>query len=172
MGAGGLRSKNGQQLSIKLLTFPEVPDYAPVAVAMQAQLKSVGFAVSVSSVEDINTALTLPTGWDAALYQSGTLATSLDPISALHDDLLAAGQFDFGGIDDPALSSTVAALTVTMDSTQRDDLLKRAQQIVSDEAYQIFIGEDKPAVVASPAWRGYVPSPTLLYVTNTTHPVS
>ena len=170
VGTGGVRSKDGRQLSIKLLTFPEVADYAPVAVAIQAELKSLGFAVTITSVEDINSALMVPTGWDAALYQSGTLATSLDPISALHDDLTPAGQFDFGGVNDAALNSVVASLTATMDPTQTDSLLMQAQQIVSNEAYQVFIGEDKPAVIAAPAWKGYIPSSTLIYITNTTAP--
>ena len=170
VGSNSIRSKDGRQLTITLLTSPENQDYTPTAVAMQQMLKTVGIGVNIVSVADTPTTMGQKTGWDAALDNDSTIYLSLDPVVPFLEYFTSTGQYNYGGINDPGLDSIGSSLIVNTAPTQRAALLKQAQQIVSDDAYEVFLGEAKYAVVVSPAWKGYVVSQSELFITSSTRP--
>ncbi len=57
-GGDGVRTRDGQRLQLILLTYPQQPDTATHAVAVQDQLGRVGFDVSIRQVEAINATIT------------------------------------------------------------------------------------------------------------------
>ncbi|HWG98902.1 MAG TPA: ABC transporter substrate-binding protein [Pilimelia sp.] len=166
-GADGTRSRAGKPLRITVLTYPQQPDARTVAVALQAQLRAVGFDVQVRQVDDITAAVSQPGGWDAAVLGNGSLDwTQTDPVTPIISSFTATGDNNHGGVRDPELERLAAELTGTTDPATRDRLLVRVQQIVVEErVYGVYLARKRVPVVAAPALRGYqVPPVALLWV--------
>jgi peptide/nickel transport system substrate-binding protein len=169
-GSSGTRSKGGKSLAFTIDTYAAQPDTETLAVALQAQLKAIGFDVSVSQVPDIDAAQKSPTGWTAALEGDGTTSFSGDPITPLQEYWASKGPSNTTGIADPTLDGLINQLSATLDQTTSNDLLRQIQQRIADNAYNIFIGQRLPAVIAGPAWKGYRVPVANLWVTATTAP--
>jgi peptide/nickel transport system substrate-binding protein len=73
LGAGGVRTKSGTALTVTVLTYPQQPDTKTIAVALQAQLKPLGFDVRITEVDSNYDAMRQPAGWDVGLSFDGTL---------------------------------------------------------------------------------------------------
>lgn len=172
-GAGGVRTKGGQRLKIVLLTYPQQPDLQPMAVAMQSQLKPLGFEVEIRPVEDIDATLEEPGAWNTALIFNGTADFTGAPEPYLRRYLVTGGSDNTSGIADPTLDGLAKQLTSTFDPPVRQDLLARIQRIVVEEKAYLVVASLKrfPAVV-SRAYRGYRPSSSLNHVTFGTKPAS
>ena len=48
-----------------MLTYPQQPDTAPIALAMQSELRPIGIDLQIKQVDDPDTVLQQPTGWEA-----------------------------------------------------------------------------------------------------------
>jgi peptide/nickel transport system substrate-binding protein len=167
----GPRTKGGRPLRITLVIYPQQPDLKPLAVAVQAQLAQVGFDVRIQSVDDADTFLKQRTGWDAGLLFSGSVNFNGDPIQPLRTYLTTAGTSNYGGVHDPVLDRLVARLARTFDAAKRKALLAQVQDIVIvKNAYQVFLAVKRFPAVVGPAYRDYVPSPSLTHVTVDTRP--
>lgn len=170
-GPDGVRAKDGVPLQVNLLTYPQQPDTQTVAIAMQAQLKPLGFDVQIRQVEDITAALQEPTGWNTALVFNGTTGFTGAPEPFLRRYLGTGGDKNDGGVSDPELDTLAAQLATTFDDATRTTLLRRIQQIVVEEkAYLVVAAIKRFPVVVAPAWRGYEPSNSLNHITATTAP--
>lgn len=170
-GADGVRSKDGAPLRMVLITYPQQPDTQTMAIAVQAQLAPLGFAVEIRQVEDTNAYLTDSPDWDAAVLFSGTASFTGAPEPFLRRYLAAGGDRNYGGVSDPTLDALTGQLRATFDDAPRAELLARIQQIViADQAYIGVIAVKRFPVVAAPAWRGYRPSTSLNHVTADTRP--
>ncbi|GGK41819.1 ABC transporter substrate-binding protein [Pilimelia terevasa] len=166
-GADGVRSRAGRRLAVTLLTYPQQPDARTIAVAVQAQLKRVGFDIAIRQVDDINAALKLPTGWDAAVLGNGTLDwTQTDPVTPVIASFTPGGDSNYGGVSDPELTGLVRQLAATTDAATRDRLLGRVQEIVvTERVYGLSLALKRVPAVAAPSLRDYtVPPVALLWV--------
>lgn len=166
-GGDGARARDGRPLSFTLLSYPQQPDSRTVAVAMQAQLRTVGFTVEVRQVDDVTAAVKAPTGWDAAVMGNGAIDwTQTDPVTPVINNFTPGGDSNYGGVDDPELTRLAAQLTETFDPAARDELMRRVQRIVIEErVYSLYLTLKRVPVVASPKLRGYqVPPVALLWV--------
>lgn len=170
--SAGMRSKAGTPLKFSLLTYPQQPDSQTLAVAIQAQLKTIGIDVSIRQVPDTDAVMKSPTGWTGAVVGDGTTSFSGDPITPLQNYFASTGPNNYGGIKDPILDGLIDKLASTLDQNASNDLLRQIQQRVGDNAYNVFVGQRLPAVIAGPAWKSY-PVPTAnLWVSATTAPTS
>lgn len=73
----GIREKDGQPLRIVMAIYPQQPDLVPVSIALQAQLRELGFDIQIQSVDDINEAMRndlIP--WNAGLVFLGHSASA------------------------------------------------------------------------------------------------
>lgn len=167
----GVRTRGGQRLTMRLLAYPQQPDLAPIAVAIQSQLKALGVAVEISSVEDITTTLEDPGRWDAALVFNGTADFTGAPDPYLRRYLRRDGADNTSGVSNPALDQLTGRVGATFDPAARNQLLAQIQRIVIEEQAYLAVAALKrfPAVV-SPRWRSYVPSSSLNHVTFETQP--
>lgn len=166
IGADDVRAKNNQPLEITLLVYPQQPDWAKLAVAMQAQLAAQGWRVKIRQVEDINAAMKTESDWHAALNSPGLVTTGGAPDAFLREQLHSRGERNFGGVNDAALDQLLDELGVTFDEKRRNELLKRIQQIVIVEgAYEVRPVFLRTRTVVSARWRSYQPSPQLHHVT-------
>jgi peptide/nickel transport system substrate-binding protein len=169
---GGIRHKNGKALAFTIDTYAAQPDTQTLAVAMQAELTQLGFKVSISGVPDIDAAQKNPAGWTSALEGDGTTSFAGDPITPLQEYFASKGASNTTGIDNPKLDSLIDQLAVTLSASTRDSLLRQTQQIIASNAYNIFVGQRLPAVIADPAWRHFPVPPANLWVSATTAPSS
>lgn len=169
--ASGLATKDGQPLELTVLTYPTQPDSNTLALAIQAQLKTIGITVKISQVPEMITATRDPnTEWDMAIAGNGTTSLAGDPIAPLQSYFITKGSRNVYGLADPELDALVAKVAVAMNTTERDDLLRQIQRKVADGAYMGFLGMRSPSVVAAPAWRDYQVSNTNQWVNAHTAP--
>lgn len=168
---GDVRSKDGTDLAITILSYSTQPDTRAIATAMQAQLAKVGFRAEITDVPANYAAMENPDRWHVGLSFDSALGYSFDPVRPLRTFEHSDGEYNFGQIRDTTLDSMIDKLTRTFDEEERNDLLRSIQRIIVDErAHTLFITERPARVVAGPGWHDYVPSSVLLNVTADTAP--
>lgn len=172
-GPDGVRTRDGRPLTVVLLTYPQQPDTTTIAVAMQSQLRALGFDVRIRQVEDVQAAVEELPDWNAAVVFNSTAGFTGTPEPFLRRYLVTSGDRNSSGVSDPELDALAGKLRTAFDDAERDALLARVQQIVIEEgAYMTVAAVKRFPVVTSPEWRGYVPSNSLNHVTADTRPAS
>jgi peptide/nickel transport system substrate-binding protein len=166
-GSSGARTKAGKPLEITLLTYPQQPDFQPMAVAVQAQLLKIGIQVRIQQVDDIYGAFKQP-GWHAGILGAGSVGAGGEVIVPLINYLTSKGSRNVGGVVDPELDRLVAEAAATHDEAARGDLLRRIQEIAVGKAYVAFLAVKRGAVVVGSQWRDYTPPPDNRWVEATT----
>ncbi|MDX2034290.1 MAG: ABC transporter substrate-binding protein [Blastocatellia bacterium] len=166
----GPRMKNGKPLELVFLTYPQQPDWAKIATAMQAQLAAIGVRVRIRQVDDINSAMraamNADAAWHAAINSPGLVTTGGAPDPFLREHLHSGGERNFGGVRDAELDWLLDELGAAFASGRRTEILRRIQQIVIEEkAYEVRPVFLRARVVAGARWRGYQPSPQLHHLT-------
>lgn len=162
----GPRMKNGQPLEIILLTYPQQPDWAKIATAMQAQLAAVGFRVRIQQVDDINAAMKTQDAWHCSINSPGLVTTGGAPDPFLRDHLHSRGERNYGGVQDAELDRLLDELGIAFEESRRTELLRRIQQIlVEEKVYEVRPVFMRARVVAGARWRGYRPSAQLHHIT-------
>ncbi|MDN5861650.1 MAG: ABC transporter substrate-binding protein, partial [Pseudonocardia sp.] len=151
----GIRTRGGNPLAFTLLTYPQQPDSDTLALAVQAQLKSLGIDVRISQVPAITSVVEQPTGWNAAIRGNGFISFGGDYITPLVNYLHSGGPSNVTGVSDPALDALIDRVAVELDEGSRDELLRRIQTHVADHGYLGYLGVRKTGVVAGPRWREY-----------------
>ncbi len=166
----GIRVKNGQRLHVVLLIYPQQPDLNPIATAMQAQLKEIGFEVEIVSVDSISQVMKedkIP--WNAGLAFDSSISGGGAP--QLHRYIHSKGDCNYGGINDPELDALIDKLDVTFDVDKRTKLLQNIQRIIIEEnGCQFFVANKLFPALVSAAYRDYLPSHNWQHVTFKTKP--
>jgi peptide/nickel transport system substrate-binding protein len=165
-GSNGIYAKNGQQLSFTVLDYPQQPDLAPISLAMQSELRAAGINMQIRSVQDIDTVIAESTGWQAALDGNSAMDwTDTDPINPLISYYTPKGDENYGGVNDPRMTTIVNELEASESTSETDSLLEQAQKIVVSNAWVVWVSFKRDSVVAAPALRHYkVPAAALLWV--------
>lgn len=167
-GADGIRSRDGQPLTVRVLANSSLPDYIPIAEALQSQLRGVGIGVQVVVVDDMQAARE-GDGWDVSL-SSSLVSFGGSPDQAITELLTTGGGLNYARISDPQLDATVAQLRQTLDTERRHQLLGDVQRLLTDRGYYAVAAQRLLTIVVGPEWRGYqVPVPNL-WVNATTAP--
>lgn len=170
-GSAGVRAKNDQPLAMVLLVYPQQPDWAKIATALQAQLREQGWLVQIRQVEDINHAMKSQSDWHAAISSPGLVTTGGAPDPFLREHLHSRGERNFGGVNDAELDQLLDQLSSTFDDARRAEILQRIQRIViAERAYEVRPVFLRARVVVGGRWRGYQPSPQLHHLTWETQP--
>ncbi|MBM9466572.1 ABC transporter substrate-binding protein [Nakamurella leprariae] len=168
-GSDGTRSKDGQPLTIRMLTYPQQPDSDTLAVALQAQLAELGVQVEVNQVPDIYAAQESGE-WETAILSDSLLSYGGSPVDGLADDLRTDGEQNYSGVSIPELDALIDQVQITFDPAERTELLEQVQQVVHDHAVWGALVFRTPAVVTGPQWRGYETPISNLWVTAQTAP--
>ncbi|MBW0117655.1 ABC transporter substrate-binding protein, partial [Pseudonocardia abyssalis] len=172
-GADGTRTRDGVPLRFTVLTYPQQPDSDVLALALQSQLGAVGIGVEIQQVPDINDVQEGdPVGWQAAVTSNGFISFGGDYLTPVQRYLRTGGPRNVTGVADPELDALVDELSTTLDTTARDDLLRRVQQRVADQGHLAYLGIRLPAVITGPAWRGYEVPISNLWVDARTAPAA
>ena len=171
VGADGTRERDGERLTLRLISYPQQPDSTTIAVALQSQLAQAGFAVEVQEVPDL-TAAREGTDWDAAIVGASLMSFSLSPEDGLRSFLVTGGGQNFMQVSNAELDELVATLSMTFDQDDRNAILVDIQNVIQDNGLWAATVQRQPAVVTNAEWRGYEPPISNLWVTATTAPSS
>lgn len=171
VGSDGLRTRNSLPLEITLLVYPQQPDWAKIATAMQAQLREIGFRLRIRQVEDINAAMKSQTDWHCSINSPGLVTTGGAPDPFLRDHLHSRGERNYGGVNDAELDRLLDELGGAFDEARRNEILRRVQQVViAEKVYEVRPVFLRSRVVVGKRWRGYQASPQLHHITWETKP--
>lgn len=168
---GGMRKKDGEALALNVVIYPQQPDLVPLSGALQAQLKDLGIAVNIQSVDDVYEALGEGgVDWDLGISSEGTVSWGVTS-PFLNRYLGPAGNRNFAGYDNAEVHALIAELKVTVDTTRRDEILTRIQDIlVEEDPYVFAFNIHKGRVVVNDAYAGYQPGFALNHINYQTAP--
>jgi peptide/nickel transport system substrate-binding protein len=127
----GYMEKDGQTLSMTLLTYRQNPELVPMAEIIQGSLKTIGIKVTVRLVEQIGAALQQG-DWDGGLYFNNMVTTG-DPYWALSQFYATGGATNFGGYSNPRIDELTHQIGQATDRQARLRLACVASQTIVDE---------------------------------------
>jgi peptide/nickel transport system substrate-binding protein len=127
----GYVEKEGQALTMTLLTSRQRAELVPMAEAIQASLKGIGIKVDVRLVENINTALQQG-DWDGGMDLNNMVTTG-DPHWALSQFFTTGGSAKRGGFSSPRVDELTRQVGEATDRQTREQLACTAAQAVVDE---------------------------------------
>jgi peptide/nickel transport system substrate-binding protein len=155
-GPDGVRGKDGRRLEFETLTYPQRPELGLLATAIQAQLKDVGIAISVRSVEDITTAIE-SADYTAAMYSMQTAPTG-DPSYVANLLYRADGAINKQlGYRSTRFDALAERLTAEGDPARRIELAREAQAILAEDVPAIFLMQPLYHTVHTSRLRGFEP---------------
>lgn len=169
--ASGVRTKNGQELTVQLLRAAQDPETASIAVGLQEQLARQGWKLKVVSAEDFMSVQKDLTAWNTTTYLTGLLSTSGNPLPPIQNKLVTKGSNNIGQISDPELDKIAKDLPLAFDPAARVALLKRTQEIVAGEKTYLIVSSFKRfAAVSGKDYPDYTVSNFRRHVTAKTAP--
>ncbi|MFE9249079.1 ABC transporter substrate-binding protein [Streptomyces sp. NPDC007088] len=135
-GPGGVRTKNGKKLSLKIIWAANFGPNQTALELVQQQLKKVGIEITLQSTS---------IGDYVALRQKGDYDFSWGNSTRVDPDILRTGfsgkLLNFGHLGDRALDAVLDKEASAGDPTLRARHVAEAQKIVLDKAYQIPVFE-------------------------------
>ncbi|MFD4291662.1 ABC transporter substrate-binding protein [Rhodococcus sp. NPDC058532] len=155
-GADGVRTRDGQRLTVRFVTQAQGPETTDVAIGIQEQVAKAGFDLQIDVAEDSAAVKENPAGWESSAALSGSLSGTADPVQPYLVRWTTGGSSNAQGISNPELDAIGDTLRHTFDEGARDELLERAQQIlVVDQAYVVAGTFKYFTVVTSDEWSDY-----------------
>ncbi|MDO4785003.1 MAG: ABC transporter substrate-binding protein [Propionibacteriaceae bacterium] len=137
-GADGIRAKNGERLSVRLVTYPMRPDLSIIMQVMVSQLKELGIDSSTSVVDDIQGAVK-EGKYDLALWAQHTAPTG-NPSFFLNQFFRTDGAANLTGYSSPATDEMLTQLAALPAGPDRDALAVKVQaQIRADQAMLFLV---------------------------------
>lgn len=127
----GIVEKDGQLLTLDLLTYPQRPELTPMAETIQASLQTVGIKVNVRVTEGIDAALEQG-DWDGGMYFNNMTVTG-DPYRSLLQFFTTGGSANFGGYSSPQVDGLTRQVGQAADRQTREQLACEASQAIIDE---------------------------------------
>ena len=170
-GPDGMRSRDGEALSLVLAIYPQQPDLVPLSTAVQAQLARVGIAAEVVSFDGINQALMEPSNrWDLAMVSTGAAGWGRVQ-NFLNSYLLPGARRNYGSYDNAEVNALVPELATEPDPARRTAILHRIQTILWEEdpyafSFNIHLGR----VIVNDRYACYPPGFALYHVSWQTAP--
>ena len=135
-GPDGIRTKNGRKLSLQVAWFANLATNKSVLELIQQQLKLVGVDLvlkeyPIAKIAEIQTAGDYDLSWGNVTRADPDIARSLYSTKLANFNRIPAGPLD------PVLTQQAAS----SDPTARAALVKRAQELIVDNAYAIPVVE-------------------------------
>ncbi|OXM86220.1 ABC transporter substrate-binding protein [Paenibacillus rigui] len=153
-GADGIREKDGKKLTLHYVDgSPNREKRNDIAVIIQQQLKSVGIAVEVEITKDIATVVYKNGAHD--LYGNSQVNSDPDALrNFYHTQDPKATKLTIAGLADPELDKLLEQGTVEQDVTKRQDIYKKVQRYLNDNAVILPIYVFPYTVAASRTVKG------------------
>lgn len=160
----GFREKDGQKVTIDLLSFTRLPEMPLAIEATQQQLKEVGIEAKIRKVEV--SAVASEKGY--ALTPYAVVAAPIgDPYAFFNSAVKTNGTANIGHYSNPEADAKIEALATETDPAKRNQLSKEIQEIMDKDYGFTIIGFYKVALVMDKSISGLESHPTDYYhVTN------
>ena len=127
----GIVEKDGQPLTLDLLTYRQRPELPLIAEAAQSMLKDIGIRAKVQLVEQPVPAANQG-DWDLFTWYNGTTSTG-DPFWALDRMYTTGGSGNRGHFSSPRVDDLASQVGHAIDPTERQQLACEATQAIIDE---------------------------------------
>lgn len=160
----GILDKNGEKLSLKLVTYSTRYELPILSQAIQSQLKEIGVEVSVDVSEDVTQRLKAGE-FDLAAYSYVTTPTG-DPLSYMDYVFKTKGVSNFGHFSNPQVDALIEQLRKEFNPQKRCQLAIQIQQLALDETAFTFIAHLQMAFVMKSNVVGLEVHPTDYYQIN------
>lgn len=153
-GADGIREKAGKKLTLHYVDgSPNREKRNDIAVMVQQQLKQVGIAVEVEITKDIATVVYKNGTHD--LYGNSQVNSDPDALKNFyHTQEPKATRLTIAGLADPELDQLLDQGTYEQDTAKRQDIYKKVQRYLHDNAVIIPIYVFPYTVAASKSVKG------------------
>lgn len=158
----GIREKDGQELTIRWLTYPSRQELPLLAESAQASLGAIGFDVTVNSTADHNSIRTDPAAWDVYASAMVTAPTG-DPAYFFTTHCLDSSTANNGHYHSDALEGLAAELNATFDAARRAELAADMQQILLDDDAFVFCSHLRMSMVCRSDVEGLTAHPCDFY---------
>lgn len=165
VGSDGVRTKGGNRLSFIALTYPGRPELKPLSIAIQSQLKPLGFEVKPQEVQSI-TAATKSGDFGAAFVTANTLLTA-DPQYFYDFAYVTGGGFNLGKYSSPQLDALVQQLRGEVDAAKRNDLSKQVQTQLGQDVPAVYMVTKTFKAGWTKKFSGFQPQPDDAYLVST-----
>ena len=160
----GILDKEGENLSLKLVTYSARAELPSIAQAIQDDFKSLGIQVSIEISDNITDILS-EGNFDLVLYSNITSSTG-DTFAYLNNTMRTGGASNYGGYSNEYVDELIDQLKVEFDKEERDKLAIKIQEIVLGEDGYNFIANMKMSFVMKNNVSGIAPHPTDYYQFN------
>ncbi|MCF7547850.1 ABC transporter substrate-binding protein [Pseudonocardia sp. WMMC193] len=135
-GADGIRTKDGQRLQFRMLTYPI---FQPLAIALQSQWKEIGVAIELAPVETTaSNQLMLDGNFEMATYCSCGTATG-DLAGQLRSYYRSDVVTNYGRYSNPQVDRLLDELAGEFDPARQQDLARQVQQLVYDDHAILYL---------------------------------
>ena len=118
-GSDGVRAKGGTRLAFTMLSYPGRPELTQMAVAMQAQLKAVGYDMQVREVQQIAPELQ-KAEYEASMYSINALITG-DPLYFYNISIGDTSTYNYAKHQIPGMEALLAQLRDEPDAAKTAD---------------------------------------------------
>lgn len=162
MDGDGIREKDGQEMTIRWLTYPSRQELPLLAESAQASLGAIGFDVIVNSTADHNSIRTDPAAWDVYASAMVTAPTG-DPAYFFTTHCLDSSTANNGHYHSDALEGLAAELNATFDTARRAELAADMQQILLDDDAFVFCSHLRMSMVCRSDVEGLTAHPCDFY---------
>ena len=153
--ASGLYEKDGQTLTIKMVTYSARADLPILMQLSASKLEEAGIATTTEVVDDINA--TLEAGdYDMAFYAQHT-APSGEPSAFLNMALAEGGSRNYDGYSNSEINDLLAKMGETEPGAERDQVSKDIQKIVAEDLPIIYLVDPQWHVALSERVADYEP---------------
>jgi peptide/nickel transport system substrate-binding protein len=127
----GYVEKNGQELTMQVITYLQRPILTPMAEIVQSNLRDVGIRMMLQNTEQINEALANQ-DWDGAMYFNNMAATG-DAYGSLATFYATGGASNRGGYVNETITDQIAQLRPVADRDERRERACAISQALLDD---------------------------------------
>jgi peptide/nickel transport system substrate-binding protein len=154
VGGDGVRSKDGQRLSLALLIYNERPEMKPLSIGIQTMLKQIGVDTKITTQPYDPKMYDNAKKWNLALFNEYSISSTSAPDAYFAQDLSSHGGSNYWHIADPRLDKLLADLPA---ATDRKSALAAVQQYIWDNSYVVIVSYSKDGALVSKKWQSYTP---------------
>jgi peptide/nickel transport system substrate-binding protein len=156
-GPDGIRTKNGQKLSLVVRTHSEDPDRKQLIQVLQSEFQNVGIDATTNTVEFPAFFQDVQDG----KYQVGVIGwlNLSDPDRATFRQFTIDGSANYGKYRNEQVDSLLKQARTTLDQSKAKGLYTDAVKQIVDDAPYIFVQYQEYIAMYTPKLQGYVINP-------------
>ncbi|XKG62395.1 ABC transporter substrate-binding protein [Mesobacillus maritimus] len=134
----GKMQKDGEALTLTLLTYPARADLPLIAQVFQSDAKQIGIDVNIKQIDTPEEYMASNRDWDLATYSNLT-APRGDAGYYLNATYHPNGALNFSGAEEPTLTAIIDELNQTVDQEKRAVLAEQAADYVYENVINSFV---------------------------------